>query len=404
MLFSEILDGTGWAAIAPYPPSSENIINLNQDIIVSGPLVGQHPGNNFYEDYILARVNSARDAEIFVRPVSSDFEERAYLSDYGSIDIMSHRPLTMFSIDDMGFPDFDLSTTAIAVDGLGAIEDRYRWPTVANQRCEVNWPLVQSGSDCPSETMVSGSALTTEIRGQSYLIGMHVRGGSFVREHETQGLPNGFLASRHFCADYESVCGQPCANLSDLVDAPDTGVSFLETRLSRIMEACDNNWGACQTSAYSLALEARHGTAQVRRDPVLALELLRLAAQNGSALAHLDLALLHEADVADANSHANAVWQGIREARQRTVPDIRALFELADLVTPEADIAADHHIAALEGGLNTVLYRSADDWPPEVACALQQRLVNDGHLTATVQVGISSATQLAMEGLCQCSI
>ncbi|WP_227287720.1 hypothetical protein [Boseongicola sp. H5] len=138
------------------------------------------------------------------------------------------------------------------------------------------------------------------------------------------------------------------------------------------------------------------------RDPAQALALLRLAATSGSASAHLDLALLHEAPVTDADIRARAVWQGIAEARQRTVPDLRALFELAAPITPDPDTAAEHHIAALEAGLNTMLYRSAEDWPEAIAHTLQQHLARRGLYTGAIDGRIGPGAQAAMEVLCQC--
>ncbi|WP_227287722.1 peptidoglycan-binding domain-containing protein [Boseongicola sp. H5] len=353
-------------------------------------------------DYVFVTIDLPSRSEI-VRPIAASVAALQSASNQGQLDIHLLRPLTRFVINDDGLPHLGGSMRYNTFDEM---EPLYRAAHRVNQRCEIE-PGYESlvGTYCPTEHSISGSSYVVEISGQNYLAMMHAFGLAEVSsDARSEVLSNAAIQARHFCEDYEDVCGQPCAQLSDLVDQPTPGVSFLDTRLARISEACENNWPACQTSAYSLALEARHGTRQMPRDPVQALELLRMSAANGSAAAHLDLALLREAPVTDSDIRARAVWQGIAEARQRTVPDLRALFELAAPITPDPEIAADHHIAALEGGLNTMLARSAADWPELTARALQSRLADRGLYTGAVDGRIGPGTRTAMEALCQCGI
>ncbi|WP_227287721.1 hypothetical protein [Boseongicola sp. H5] len=355
------------------------------------------------EDYVFIRLAGEIVPTTQITPLSFDPEALQFLSETGALDLHTVRGRTRFEPDDDGFPDLNPDNLSTEFDVVAAVYDAAH---IVAQRCEFtpDAALETINSSCGSEQSVSGSPLVSEIRGQMYLTAIHTRGlDTHFEQFESIGaMAIAAAMSDRICADYEAVCGQPCAQLSDLIDPPTPGVSFLDARLARISEACENNWPACQTSAYSLALEARHGTAQMPRDPVQALDLLRAAADNGSAPAHLDLALLHEAPVTDADTRARTVWQGIAEARQRTVLDLRALFTLTAAITPAPEIAADHHFAALEGGLNTMLTRSPADWPELTARALQSRLAERGLYTGPLDGQIGPTTQIAMEALCQC--
>ena len=49
---------------------------------------------------------------------------------------------------------------------------------------------------------------------KDYLVGLHISGDpNSYEKFSDDSVPNAFIQSSHFCEDYESVCGQPCAEL-----------------------------------------------------------------------------------------------------------------------------------------------------------------------------------------------
>lgn len=397
-----------WIKIIQYPMEDISFFDVTlENSVITTNYVSRFGATNLLRDYTFISVDPTVTIQnqTYLRPVmAEDDSDLITASLAGLADVFLIRPTTRFALRPDGLPDFD---AGFAVDGLDEIAPLYSAPRHIAQRCPIA-PHAQGtlGHSCPTEAAISGSSLVLEAQGELFLAGLHVAGGPTVRDafNPTIRASNVAVQSRLFCGDYEAVCGQPCAQLSDVLELAEPDPDFLSTRRARIALACDHGWSACQISAYSLALEARHGTTHIQRDPALALELLRAAADNGSAAAHLDLALLLEAPVSDVEVHALAVWGGMEQAHQRTLPDMRALFALADLIPADPVAAANHHIAALERGLNTMLYRNAEHWSDHTARAVQQGLTDLGLYGGMIDGRIGRGTTEAMEALCGCEM
>ena len=202
--------------IDPYPMNDDKYMKIENAIFTSHLL--RYPSTWRYPstDYVFIKVDNPLKPNHFVRPLRSSDQRLIDASRRGEIDVHLYRPKTVFYTDSEGTPIFSKDFQAKTFEQVSPLYDT---PMRVNQPCQT----VQGydgliGSDCPTEQAVSGSPKVTSINGQDYLVGMHIHGRAISEESfEKAFLPNAFVPSSHFCDDYESVCGQPCAELDEVL-------------------------------------------------------------------------------------------------------------------------------------------------------------------------------------------
>ncbi len=135
-----------------------------------------------------------------------------------------YRGKTRYQILPNGDLNFD-ETASIARNDYDKITPLYQEPQRVVQSCGIvpSSAPINDGfirHDCPTENSVSGSSLVTEIDGQSYLVGLVTRAIlANMRSVAEDGVGSSAIASSEFCADYQTACGQPCAQLDDVLGA-----------------------------------------------------------------------------------------------------------------------------------------------------------------------------------------
>jgi hypothetical protein len=211
--------------MSPYPLSRETLMTARNDSSYISPRL-RDPSNwsDPTTDYVFITVDNPIRPNDFVRPVRSSDQRLIEASNSGEMDVHLYRPQTRFNTDRNGTPDFNVDTWASDFDELQSL---YQSPMRVNQPCSASENYGLIGTNCPTEQTVSGSPYTAEISGNSYLMGMHIKGD--LRSYDSMAdseLPNGYIQSSHFCEDYESVCGQPCAELDEVLPQNDDGISI----------------------------------------------------------------------------------------------------------------------------------------------------------------------------------
>ena len=207
--------------IDPYPMSDDKYMKIENARFTSprlrDPSTWRHSFKRYSSnDYVFIKVDNPLKPNHFVRPVRGSNQRLIDASRRGEIDVHLYRPKTIFYTDSEGTPIFSKDFQAKTFKQTSSL---YNAPMRVNQPCQT----VQDyegliGSDCASEKGVSGSPKVTSINGQDYLVGMHIEGNAIIEESfEKASLPNAFVPSSHFCKDYESVCGQPCAELDEVL-------------------------------------------------------------------------------------------------------------------------------------------------------------------------------------------
>ncbi len=203
--------------MSPYPLSRETVMRAKNDSSYMSPRI-ENPSawSDPTTDYVFIKVDNPLKPNNFIRPVRSSNQRLIEASSKGELDVYLYRPSTRFNTDSKGTPDFNKKTWAKRLDDMKPL---YQQPMRVNQPCQT----VQGyeglvGSDCPNEQSVSGSSEVTTINGQDYLVGMHIHGRAISEDSfEETPAPNAFVPSSHFCDDYESVCGEPCAELDEVL-------------------------------------------------------------------------------------------------------------------------------------------------------------------------------------------
>ena len=166
-------------------------------------------------DYIFVKVDNPVRPNDFIRPVRADNQRLVEAANRGQMDVHLYRPQTRFNTENNGTPDFNSETWAKEVSEVAPL---YQSPQRVDQPCQI----VEGynglvGNDCPTEQAVSGSSNVTQINGENYLVGMHTHGSAASEESFDNSVPNAFVPSSSFCSDYESVCGQPCVDLNEVL-------------------------------------------------------------------------------------------------------------------------------------------------------------------------------------------
>ncbi len=202
--------------IDPYPMSDDEFMKIESARFTSPRLRAPSTWIESKTDYVFIKVDNPLKPDHFVRPVRGSNRRLIDASNSGEIDVHLYRPPTRFNTDSKGTPDFNRKTWAQKFEQVSSLYDT---PLRVNQSCQTV-PGYEGliGSDCPNEQSVSGSSEVTNINGQDYLVGMHIHGGAISEESfEETPAPNAFVPSSHFCDDYESVCGEPCAELDEVL-------------------------------------------------------------------------------------------------------------------------------------------------------------------------------------------
>jgi len=207
-------NGPSWDAFS-YPLSRETRMLLPDRSEMTSPwLTGSADKTDPANDYVFIKMENPVKPQSFVTPVRATREELVEASSDGRIDIHLYRGKTRYATQSDGTPDFTSSMV-----GGREMTALYQSPQRVDRRCELKIinGSSQIGHDCPVEQSVSGSQLIANIDGAQYIAGMATKGEDAVIDSmNTDPIPNSFLGTEHFCADFENVCGTPCAELSDL--------------------------------------------------------------------------------------------------------------------------------------------------------------------------------------------
>lgn len=212
-------NGPLWHLMA-YPVSAESMRDLPDSSAfvsprVNNPAAWRDPST----DYVFFRVENPPNRES-IRPVRGTDNQLAS----GRFSTTLYRPQTSYLENPDGTPNFES-------DLVGGAELMERSQTLyrVNQACDViNSPDTSlMGTNCPTENGVSGSPYTFESGGESYLLGIDSLGDDrSYTNFQDDDYPNAFVQSSHFCEDYESVCGQPCAELDEVLPQNGQSVSL----------------------------------------------------------------------------------------------------------------------------------------------------------------------------------
>ena len=205
--------------MSPYPLSRKTIMTAKNDSSYVSPSIGNSSAwRDLSTDYVFIKVDNPLKPDHFVRPITSSDQRLVDDSRSGKIDVHLYRPQTRFDKDSKVTPIFSKGLQAKTFEKISPL---YNAPMRVDELCDLRiFSSTSLGSSCPAEKAVSGSPNTTNINGEDYLLGF-VRGGDPLnntpKNFETHNSPNLVLQSAKFCKDYESVCGQPCAELDEVL-------------------------------------------------------------------------------------------------------------------------------------------------------------------------------------------
>ncbi|MBC6405542.1 MAG: hypothetical protein GDA41_07460 [Rhodospirillales bacterium] len=118
----------------------------------------------------------------------------------------------------MGTPDFNEDT---AVNALTELKPLRKSPMKVAQPCAkgIGYSGIL-GTSCPNEAGSSGNPEVVNINGLNLLIGTHIKGLGIAEDSFSgASIESDLLQSHHFCKDYESVCGQPCLELDEVLNS-----------------------------------------------------------------------------------------------------------------------------------------------------------------------------------------
>ncbi len=208
--------------VAAYPINPKNVTRASQSNSqfvsprINNPSVWDEPST----DYVFVKVDKALRPNNFVRPVRGSTQRIVNASRSGEIDVHLYRPKTRFNTDSSGTPDFNPQT--LSQQTPNDIADLYQSPLRVNEPCElldIYWSFGSFvTSYCPVEQAVSGSPNIATINGEDYLVGLQTRGDNRTYSKSSKdNFNNPFVVSSEFCNDYKSVCGQPCAELDEVL-------------------------------------------------------------------------------------------------------------------------------------------------------------------------------------------
>ena len=204
--------------MSPYPLSRKTVMTAKNDSSYVAPRIGNPSAwRDPSTDYVFVRVDKSIRPNNFVRPITSSDQILVDASRSGEIDVHLYRPQTIFHKYEYGTPIFSKGLQAETFEQISPL---YNAPMRVNEPCKLVDPVNSSviDSNCPNEQAVSGSPEITTIDGESFLVGLHISGDpNSYEKFSDDSVPNAFIQSSHFCKDYESVCGQPCAELDEVL-------------------------------------------------------------------------------------------------------------------------------------------------------------------------------------------
>ena len=204
--------------MSPYPLSRETVMTAKNDSSYVFPRIGNPSAwTDSSTDYVFIKVDNPLKPDHFVRPVRSSNRRLIDASNSGEIDVHLYRPKTVFYTDSEGTPIFSKGYQAKTFEQISPL---YNAPMRVDEPCKLVDPFNSSviDSNCPNEHAVSGSPEITTIDGESFLVGLHIKGDpNSYEKFSDDKIPNVVIQSSHFCEDYESVCGQPCAELDEVL-------------------------------------------------------------------------------------------------------------------------------------------------------------------------------------------
>lgn len=201
--------------IDPYPMSDDTFMEIENATFTSPRLDDPSKWNDPTTDYVFIKVSNPTNPSAFVTPVTGSDED---MIDGSRNDFPVHlyRPQTVYNQNDNGVPDFNEDSAPTSFEAVSPI---YNAPRKVNQACDLTLPdmFTLFRSSCPNEGSVSGSPEIASINNRNYLTGIHIRGeGELYDSAPAAAIQNTVIQSRHFCSDYEKVCGQPCANINEV--------------------------------------------------------------------------------------------------------------------------------------------------------------------------------------------
>ena len=201
--------------IIPYPLSRETVMSAKSNSSYVSPRLRDAANWKVSTtDYVFIKVDKALKPNHFVRPVRAT-NAKLIESSNDQIEVNLYRPETRFNTDEHGNPDHNLDTWVTDFDEMANL---YQSPMQVNEPCNLQRAYEGLiGSDCPNEDSVSGSPEITNIDGADFIVGMHIQGLAVNPDSIDGQVPNALIPSSEFCADYESVCGQPCVNLEEVL-------------------------------------------------------------------------------------------------------------------------------------------------------------------------------------------
>ena len=202
--------------IDPYPMSDDKYMKIENAIFTSPRLRETSTWRDPSTDYVFIKVDNPLKPNHFVIPVRGSNQRLIDASNSGEIDVHLYRPKTVFYTDSEGTPIFSKGSQAKTFEQTSSL---YNAPMRVTHPCQIVEDYSELiGTNCPTEKAISGSTYYANVDGQDYLVGMHIEGNAIIEESfEKASLPNAFVPSSHFCKDYESVCGQPCAELDEVL-------------------------------------------------------------------------------------------------------------------------------------------------------------------------------------------
>jgi len=207
--------------LSAYPMTSGNITGLpDKSTFLSPRLNNANAWSDPKTDYVFFRVDNPPNTEVLT-PVRASATQIAS----GNFKTHLYRPRTRYQENADGTPNFDTELV-----GGQEMMDRYQTPYKVDQACEMIDPgnVDIMHTTCPTEDGVSGSPYVYEGENKNYLVGLHAFGSeAYFDSYETrdQGA-NGLIQSEHFCDDFQSMCGEPCAVIDEVLPQTDDGVAI----------------------------------------------------------------------------------------------------------------------------------------------------------------------------------
>ena len=211
--------------IDPYPMSDDEYMKIENATFTSPRLRDPSKWTDPSTDYVFIKVDNPIRPKNIVRPVTAANEELLRANSHNKSNVYLHRPDSLFALSENSEPNFSQGLRAQKFEEVSPL---YATPNRVNQSCRLSEGYSGViGTDCPTEVGVSGSPYVSNMSGQDYLVGLHVEGSAASeKSFENTILPNAFIPSAGFCNDYESVCGQPCVDLNEVLPEQVDGISI----------------------------------------------------------------------------------------------------------------------------------------------------------------------------------